>query len=97
NAGVKLAFAAYRAMRKGAEEVTVADGYTEDQQFFLGVGQAWCSKVRDEAAVLRAKTDPHSPPKFRVNGSLSNLPEFTAAFSCKAGSAMRRKDACDVW
>ena len=98
NAGVKLAFGAYRAMRKGAEEVSVASGYTEDQQFFMGMAQSWCSKYRDETARL-ARADPTRtrPPKFRVNGSLSNLPEFTQAFACKADAPMHRKDACDVW
>jgi putative endopeptidase len=97
NGGIKLAFAAYRAMRRGAEEVTVADGYTEDQQFFLGVGQAWCAKQRDEFARLQVQTNTHSPARFRVNGPLSNLSEFAAAFSCKAGAPMRRANACEVW
>ena len=95
--GVKLAFYAYRAMRKDAPEVTSAGGFDEDQQFFLGVGQAWCSKLSDEVARLRAQTDPHSPPRFRVNGSLSNLPEFAAAFKCEEGSPMRRRNACSIW
>jgi putative endopeptidase len=97
NAGIKLAFAAYRSMRKDAEEVTVAGGYTEDQQFFLGVGQAWCSKDREEFARLRVQVDPHSPSKSRVNGPLGNLTAFSDAFACKAGAPMRRQNACDVW
>src|SRR5262249_37090336 len=83
--GVKLAFYAYRAMRKDAPEVVKAGGFTEDQQFFLGVGQAWCFKQSDELARLRAQVDPHSPSRFRVNGPLSNLPEFAAAFQCTEG------------
>jgi predicted metalloendopeptidase len=95
--GVKLAFRAYRAMRKDATEVTKASGFTEDQQFFLGVGQAWCQKASDEILRLRAATDPHSAARFRVNGPLSNLPEFAAAFSCAEGTPMRRPNACTVW
>jgi predicted metalloendopeptidase len=95
--GVKLAFHAYRAMRKDAAEVVKAGGFNEDQQFFLGVGQAWCMKQSDELARLRAQTDPHSASHFRVNGPLSNLPEFAAAFSCNAGAPMRRANACSVW
>jgi putative endopeptidase len=97
NAGIKLAFAAYRSMRKGAEEVTLAGGYTEDQQFFLGVGQAWCSKEREEFSRMRAQVDTHSPSKYRVNGPLGNLASFSEAFSCKVGAPMRRQNACDVW
>jgi predicted metalloendopeptidase len=95
--GIKLAFHAYRAMRRGAQEVTKADGFTEDQQFFLGTGQAWCTKSSEQAVRLRAQVDSHSPPKFRVNGPLSNLSEFAEAFSCKAGAPMRRANACNVW
>ena len=44
--GVKLALAGYRALRSSAPETVVADGFTEDQQFFLSFGQAWCAKMR---------------------------------------------------
>ena len=97
NGGVKLAFSAYRAMRKGAEEVLLADGFTEDQQFFLSAGQIWCIKMTDEIASQRAQKDTHSHPRFRVNGALSNNAAFAEAFQCKEGDAMRRKDACTVW
>ena len=95
--GVKLAFAAYRAMRKGAAEVVKAGGFTEDQQFFLGIGQAWCTNQHEEIARLLANTDPHSAARFRVDGPLSNSPDFAAAFSCAAGTPMHRPNACAVW
>ena len=50
-----MAFHAYRALRKGADKQFVADGFTEDQQFFLAVGQAWCSK--DRPAEIAAPAD----------------------------------------
>jgi len=48
---------------------------------------------------VRAVTDPHSPPKYRANAPLTNMPEFGEAFSCKAGSPMvkEKKDICRVW
>ncbi|MCE9578017.1 MAG: M13 family metallopeptidase [Deltaproteobacteria bacterium] len=95
--GVKMAFHAYRNQRAGADKAYVADGFTEDQQFFLGVGQAWCSKDRPEEALRRLTVDPHSPPKFRVYGALRNLPEFARAFKCAAGTPMNPKNACSVW
>ena len=95
--GVKLAFSAYRALRADASTVKVADGFTEDQQFFLANAQIWCAKMTDEYARLMVQNDPHSHPRFRVNGPLSNLPEFAEAFSCPAGSPMRPKDTCAVW
>jgi putative endopeptidase len=95
--GVKMAFRAYRDLRKNADKVYIADGFTEDQQYFIAVAQAWCSKDRKEEALQRLTTDVHSPPKFRVYGALRNLPEFAAAFSCPAGTPMAPADRCSVW
>jgi putative endopeptidase len=95
--GVKLAFYAYRALRAGAAQEQVAEGFSEDQQFFLATGQVWCSKYRDEYARMAAQVDPHSPPRFRVNGSVANLPEFAAAFACAPGTPMNPANKCAVW
>lgn len=95
--GVKLAFHGYRALRAEAAERWVADGLNEDQQFFVSLGQIWCSKYREAYARLRAKTDTHSSPEWRVNGSLQNLPEFAETFGCQEGSPMRPKNSCSVW
>lgn len=92
--GVKLAFHAYRAMRKDASDRVTAGGYSEDQQFFLAMGQAWCAKYRPEAEKLLVKTNPHSPPRFRVQGPLSNMPEFAQAFACTPPPA---EQTCSVW
>jgi putative endopeptidase len=95
--GIKMAFHAYRSLRKGADKQFVADGFTEDQQFFLAAGQIWCSKDRPAETQRRLTVDPHSPPKFRVFGALRNLPEFATAFSCPAGTPMHPAKACSVW
>jgi len=97
NGGIKLAYNAYKALRAGAKTVKVADGFSEDQQFFLATGQIWCSKQHAAIARMLAQVDPHSPPHYRVDGSLSNLPAFAEAFSCKAGTPMHPKNACSVW
>lgn len=95
--GVKLAFRAYRKMRENAPDVVVADGFSEDQQFFLSIGQIWCSKYRPEFAKMRATTDYHAQPNWRVNGSLANTPEFGEVFHCEAGTPMRPEKTCAVW
>jgi putative endopeptidase len=41
--------------------------------------------------------DPHSPGKWRVNGVVSNMPEFQEAYHCKPNAAMVRQNACRVW
>ncbi|HEU0037210.1 MAG TPA: M13 family metallopeptidase [Kofleriaceae bacterium] len=95
--GVKLAFAAYRQLRAPAPDTVVADGFTEDQQFFLGFGQAWCAKMRPDYEKLLATVDVHSPAKWRVNGTVSATPEFAKAFRCKAGAKMAPANRCTVW
>jgi putative endopeptidase len=95
--GVKLAFVAYRQARSAAPDTLVAEGFTEDQQFFLGFGQAWCAKLRPDLERLLAVTDVHAPAHWRVNGALSATPEFAAAFRCKRGAPMVPAKQCVVW
>jgi putative endopeptidase len=94
--GIKLSFAAYKKTRSGQKPI-IADGYTEDQQFFIGYGQAWCSKMTDQMADMLAQTNEHSPAKYRVNGVLTNLPAFADAFQCKVGTPMHPANTCPVW
>ncbi len=95
--GIKLALAAYRSLRAPAEDTVVADGFTEDQQFFLGFGQAWCAKLRPDYEKMLSTIDVHSPPHWRVDGALSATPEFAKAFRCKAGQKMVPAKQCVVW
>ena len=95
--GLKLAFAAYQASRAGQPPEAPVGGYSADQQFFLAAAQVWCTQIRPENARLRAATDPHSSARWRVNGPMSNLPEFAKAFQCKAGDPMVRAERCEVW
>ena len=93
--GISLAYQA--AMADAEASKTGSAGFTPQQSFFYAYAQSWCSNQRPEMVRLRVKTDPHSPPKFRVNGPLSNLPAFREAFHCKAGDGMVRENACKVW
>jgi predicted metalloendopeptidase len=94
--GVKLALKALKT--KAASLPPPAKGeLTPEQEYFLGFAQGWCGKLRDEALRHQVATNPHSPPSFRVNGPVSNLPEFAQAFSCKPDSKMVRKEKCEVW
>jgi len=95
--GVKLSLTAFRRLRSAAPDTIVADGFTEDQQFFLGFGQAWCAKMRPDFEKMAATIDPHSPAKWRVNGAVSATPEFAHAFRCKAGAKMAPVKQCVVW
>jgi putative endopeptidase len=73
------------------------DGFTPQQQLFLGFGQIWCENSTEQAARMQVATNPHSPGEFRANGVVRNMPEFQEAFSCKVGDPMVSPDPCRVW
>lgn len=86
---------AYYALEKEVGENPPAeiDGFTYQQRFFLGWAQVWHMNITDEALRQRLLTDPHSPGKFRVNGPLSNMDEFSKAFGCEANDRMVQTDS----
>ena len=73
------------------------DGLTPEQRFFVGYAQWACENDRPENLRVKALTDPHSPGKYRINGTVVNMPEFEKAFSCKPGQPMVRENRCRVW
>jgi predicted metalloendopeptidase len=87
NSGLAIAYKAYK-LSLGGKEAPVIDGLTGDQRFYLGFGQVWRAKVREKSIIVRLKTDPHSPPAFRGNGTVKNQPNFYSAFGVKEGDAM---------
>jgi putative endopeptidase len=88
--GLKIALAAFMKTHANIDN-------SEFKTFFLAYAQSWCGKYTDEAARTAINTDTHSLPKFRVNGVVSNLPEFEEVFQCKSGEAMAPKNRCSVW
>jgi putative endopeptidase len=94
--GTRISHMALMKSLDGKEPERI-DGFTADQRFFLGWGQIWCQNVTPEFSRLLAQVDPHSPGRYRVNGVVSNMPEFQKAFACKAGQKMVRENACRVW
>ncbi|MGH9557978.1 MAG: M13-type metalloendopeptidase, partial [Bryobacteraceae bacterium] len=96
NGGVRLAYMALMNELAG-KEPPKRDGFTAEQRFFLGFAQIWCENITPQNARMRAQVDPHSPGRFRVNGVVSNMPEFQKAFACKVGQPMVRGPACRVW
>ena len=97
--GLTVAYAAYQKSLQGKPRPKDINGFTPEQRFFLGWAQVWAQNIRPEAARLRVQTDPHPLGKFRVNGPLSNMPQFAAAYGCKAGDAMVRppEQRCQIW
>ncbi|KAM9437896.1 endothelin-converting enzyme 2-like isoform 5-T7 [Salvelinus alpinus] len=99
NGGLKAAYNAYQAwvQENGEEKRLPAVNLTNDQLFFVGFAQVWCSVRNPESAHEGLMTDPHSPPKYRVIGTLSNSPAFAEQFQCPAGSPMNSGHRCTVW
>ncbi len=97
--GLYVAYDAFQKSLQGKPRPANIDGFTPEQRFFLGWAQVWAEKYTPETARLQTQSDPHPLARFRVNGPLSNMPQFAAAFSCKAGDIMVRpeKDQCRIW
>jgi len=96
NGGIWLAYSAFLATptAKGGRD---ASGSTPAQRFFLSYAQSWCVNRTDAHAKEAAKTDPHSPGKYRVNGVLMNMLPFREAFACKTGMPMAPATVRRVW
>lgn len=82
--GLTVAYHAYQRSL-GGNPAPVMDGFTGDQRFFLGLAQAWRAKYREEALVQLITANPHSPPRYRVNGVVVNMPEFYRTYEVKPG------------
>jgi putative endopeptidase len=97
--GLTVAYTAYKKSLEGKPRPADIDGFTPEQRFFLGWAQVWAEKYTPESARLQAQSDPHPLSRFRVNGPLSNMPEFASAFQCKVGDAMVRpaEERCQIW
>jgi putative endopeptidase len=94
--GLKIAYLAFQKSLEGKPHPAPIDGFTAEQRFFLAFAQGWRRKTRPEAMRLMIATDPHSPPRYRVLGPLSNMPEFLSAFGCEGDNTLARPAALRV-
>lgn len=98
--GLTMAYYGYQQrLKRMNEEAVVKDGFTWQQRIFLGWGQVWQTAQTDEYLKNQVMTDPHSPARYRVNGPVSNMPEFWEAWGCSEGDALVRTDSLqvDIW
>ncbi len=96
-AGLTVAYYAFKKSLEGKPRPANIDGFTPEQRFFLGWAQVWAGKYSPEAEIQQVKGNSHSLPRWRVNGPVSNMPEFAKAWGCKAPAKMIRPDACVIW
>jgi len=99
NGGLRIAYMALldTLASQGKTIHDKIDGYTEAQRYFLGFAQVWCENRTDKVARQSALTDPHSPGRWRVNGTVQNFDEFGTAFGCKQGAPLYPVKSCRVW
>jgi putative endopeptidase len=93
--GLTIAYNAFKKTDQGKSNEMI-DGFTPDQRFFMSYAKVWLTKTTDESMRQQVLTDPHPPEKLRVNGPLSNMPEFYAAFNVKEGDALYKPDSLHV-
>ncbi len=97
-AGVAIAYDAFKLTEQG-KDTTKLDGFTPDQRFFISIARIWRVKTRDEYLRMYVNTNPHSPPKWRVNGPLMNFTPFYNAFNVQPGDKMFKpeNERITVW
>ena len=86
-AGLTVTHAAYRLSLNGAQP-PILDGFTGDQRVFLGYAQVWRFKAREEALRQRVLSDSHSPPEFRINGTVRNVDAWYEAMGVAPGDGL---------
>ena len=96
--GISMAYTAYHLSLKG-KPAPVINGLTGDQRFFLAYAQIWKGKYRDEAMMNLIKSNPHSPPQYRLNGPVRNFDAWYKAFDVKPGDKLYLKpeDRVRIW
>ncbi|KDR81470.1 hypothetical protein GALMADRAFT_152331 [Galerina marginata CBS 339.88] len=73
--------------------------FSREQLFFISFARIWGRAMKPAAAVQRIRTDPHSPSRFRVDGTVSNIPEFAEAFKCSKTAKLNppKEERCIFW
>ena len=94
--GLTLAWRAFHASKYYKTAKTI-DGFTPDQQFFLGAAHVWAMNIRPEESRRLVTIDPHPPGVARVNYTMANMPQFQQAWGAKDGSPMVKADRCVIW
>ena len=96
--GELLAWMAWQMQTQGLD-LPNRDGLTPEQRFFVGFAQWACSNERPERLRANAIVDPHSPPRYRINGVVKNMPQFARAFHCKATAPLVKPPdkVCKIW
>lgn len=93
--GVVMGYEAFKKTDQYKNKVIIA-GLTPDQRYFLAYAYAWMVNAKPESIAMQIRVDEHAPAQYRVNGPLSNMPEFYKTFGIKAGKPMYAADSLRV-
>jgi putative endopeptidase len=93
--GIEIGLDAFKKTEQYKSGQKVA-GLTPLQRYFLGYALGWMVQQRNERLANQILTDVHAPAAYRVNGPLSNIPEFYEAFHIKPGAKLYRDDSSRV-
>jgi predicted metalloendopeptidase len=94
--GLTIAYRAFEKAQHGKPRVVI-DGYTPEQRFFLAFAKVWAENATDKVLSLQGQSNEHPIDRNRIFGTLQNMPEFAAAFHCKAGDRMVAAHPCEIW
>jgi putative endopeptidase len=70
-----------------------------EKRFFFSWATVWRQNITAKLAAKYIAVDPHAPCEVRVNGTVSNMPEFVEAFGVREGDGLFRAEAdrVDIW
>jgi predicted metalloendopeptidase len=100
NGGMRQAFLAYKkyvADNGPDQRLSGLQQFSPEQLFFLGFANVWCESTTRESLLQEILSDPHSPHRFRVKGTLANSEHFAHAWNCPVGSPMNPRNKCLIW
>lgn len=83
--------------RNGPESLVPGTKYTQKQLFWISYAQAESGVKGINSLKQQIEKDEHAPAEFRINGVVSNTPEFAIDFNCPMGSKMNPKRKCKIW
>ncbi|RKF76155.1 Endothelin-converting enzyme 1 [Golovinomyces cichoracearum] len=92
--GVSASFAAWKKRQSTVADFNLPglEYFSQDQLFFVSFGNWWCGSTRKEKAVSRIFSDPHSPKKARILGTMANSRDFRESFNCPS-----KEPVCELW
>jgi predicted metalloendopeptidase len=96
--GLSIAHRAWTISLAGRPSPTI-DNLTGDQRFFMGWAQVWRAKAREDYLRRQVLADSHAWSEFRVNGPVSNIDAFYAAFNVRPGDKLYREpgERVKIW